>query len=430
MDAANPETYGGYYAWGELETKTTYTWGNYQHCDGTEETCHDIGSDIAYTQYDVAHEKWGGDWEMPSLSHYKELFENCTKEKISVEGIKGMLLTAPNGNSIYFAPGGFYFINGSVGIGSNCDYWLSTRNAYEESWAQYMWVDYTEDYYHYESICDGKLVRPILRPPHLTLSESSLTIALDTQKAVDITSINGGDTAESSDEAVATAVVEGTQIKVTANGVGQAVITVKDVRRGQTATIDVTVVRYYTCPDDNHPHVIDLGLSKKWACCNVGATKPEDYGDYYAWGELEPKTTYTWSNYKHCDGTEASCHDIGNSIPDKYDVAVAKWGEYWEIPSRNNLLELFDCPHESTTENGIKGFRFIGKNGNSIFIPMAGRYRETGLYKQGENGFYWSETKYENSSAYGLMFIHDENLLSEFGLSRDQGLSIRPVCWL
>lgn len=162
----------------------------------------------------------------------------------------------------------------------------------------------------------------------------------------------------------------------------------------------------------------------------MGATKPEDYGGLYAWGELETKLTYDWSNYQHCDGTEESCRDIGNSLPDKYDVAVVEWGDRWEIPSRNNLVELADkCNTERTTENGVKGFRFIGSNGNSIFIPMAGRYSNNRLYNVGEGGYYWSETKFDNSSARGLSFVHYNGSIEEFAISRCYGLSIRPVYW-
>ena len=94
---------------------------------------------------------------------------------------------------------------------------------------------------------------------------------------------------------------------------------------------------YITCPDNHHPHLIDLGLPSgtKWACCNVGADTPEAYGGYYAWGETEEKSTYSWSNYIHCNGSRETVHDIGSDIAGtEYDVAHVKWGGSWVMPSR------------------------------------------------------------------------------------------------
>ena len=84
-----------------------------------------------------------------------------------------------------------------------------------------------------------------------------------------------------------------------------------------------------SCPDDNHPHAIDLGLPSgtKWACCNVGTTTPEGYGGYYAWGETEEKEIYDWTTYIHCDGSMETCHDLGSDIAgSEYDVAHVQWG--------------------------------------------------------------------------------------------------------
>lgn len=98
---------------------------------------------------------------------------------------------------------------------------------------------------------------------------------------------------------------------------------------------------YLECPDNNHPHMIDLGLPSgtKWACSNVDTTHPENQsptnkGGYYAWGETEEKTDYSWNTYIHCDGTQNTCHDIGTCISGtEYDVATVKWGESWQMPS-------------------------------------------------------------------------------------------------
>ena len=132
------------------------------------------------------------------------------------------------------------------------------------------------------------------------------------------------------------------------------------------------------CPDENHPHAIDLGLPSgtKWACCNVGASSPEAYGNYYAWGETEEKDTYDWSSYAHCDGSQITCHDLGNDIRGtQYDMAQILWGDTWLLPTQEHIEELLNnCTHEWTMMNGVKGVKFTSKtNGSSIFLPAAGK---------------------------------------------------------
>lgn len=124
---------------------------------------------------------------------------------------------------------------------------------------------------------------------------------------------------------------------------------------------------------------INLGLPSgtKWASCNIGATRPEAFGDYYAWGEVSAKSVYDWSTYTHCDGTIESCHNIGSDIcGTQHDAAHVKWGRKWQIPISDQIKELIDnCRYEWTQFNGVNGGRFTGPNGNSIFLPAAG-YRD------------------------------------------------------
>ena len=101
VGANTPEGYGGYYAWGETEEKEIYDWTTYIHCDGSEETCHDIGSDIAGTEYDVAHIQWGGSWVMPSQDQINELTGKCTCTWTIKNGVMGDLFTGPNGGTIF-----------------------------------------------------------------------------------------------------------------------------------------------------------------------------------------------------------------------------------------------------------------------------------------------------------------------------------------
>src|SRR5574344_815485 len=139
---------------------------------------------------------------------------------------------------------------------------------------------------------------------------------------------------------------------------------------------------------------IDLGLSVKWASCNVGATTPEGYGGYYAWGETEGKKVYDESTYKYYDSSTKSYIDIGNKISGtQYDVAHVKWGGSWRMPTDEEFQELCNkCTSTWTTYKGVYGRKFIGPNGNSIFLPAAGECFNTHVRYLGGSGCYWSGT--------------------------------------
>ena len=175
---------------------------------------------------------------------------------------------------------------------------------------------------------------------------------------------------------------------------------------------------------------IDLGLSVYWASCNVGAKSPEDIGGYYAWGETEEKELYSY-NYTHAD-SESSFHDIGTDISDsKYDVAKAKWGGSWRMPTKAECNELQTrCTWSWTNRGGVNGALVTGPNGNSIFLPAGGRkYGDKGLRDLGEYGCYWSSTLSSNigtnSSAQFLLFYSGGKNLE--GRNRINGMTIRPV---
>ena len=180
--------------------------------------------------------------------------------------------------------------------------------------------------------------------------------------------------------------------------------------------------------------VVDLGLPSgtKWANMNVGATKPEEYGGYYAWGETEEKDVYDWSTYIHCDGSYGTCHDLGKSIcGTKYDVAHVKWGGNWQMPSAEQIEELLSlCKRHWTTLYDVAGCRFLGPNGNYIFLPAAGPHDFYDWNHGGKCGHYWSGTQGSDGAyyAYSLYFISlnakDDGLWSN---RRYNGFSVRPV---
>lgn len=198
----------------------------------------------------------------------------------------------------------------------------------------------------------------------------------------------------------------------------------------------------------NGHEFVSLGLSSGtlWATCNVGADNPEDYGDYFAWGETQPKATYTESNYfysqggynqltKYCSqsdfGFDGFTDDL-TTLQSDDDAATANWGEGWRTPTYKEWVELLTkCTHTWTTRNEVKGCLFTGRNGNSIFLPAASSRMDDEFRLVGDDGSYWSSTlnKSYTVAAKGLNFIisfDDCDLYDDLG--RCSGLSVRPVC--
>ena len=167
---------------------------------------------------------------------------------------------------------------------------------------------------------------------------------------------------------------------------------------------------------------VDLGLSVKWATCNVGASSPEDYGDYNAWGETSVKTSYTEDN---CSTYGKFMGDIGGT---SRDVAHVKWGGSWRMPTKAEFEELIDrCTWAWTTQGGKSGYRVTGPSGKSIFLPAAGYRYGTSLFSAGSFGSYWSSTPYSSYAgfAYYLSFYGSNHYVS--GYYRRYGHTMRPV---
>lgn len=190
---------------------------------------------------------------------------------------------------------------------------------------------------------------------------------------------------------------------------------------------------------------IDLGLPSgtKWASYNLGASSPKDYGDYFAWGETETKSDYSWSTYAPGGSAVTSKEACGTSVDliyqtqggantdiarTQYDVVKAQWGSKWKMPTYAQMKELFDnCSWSQTTLNGVWGFKLSGPNGNSIFLPNAGCYNGTGRSNLGTAGYYWTSTLHTDVyTAVYLSFNSSSRSISK-GYNRYVGLSIRPV---
>lgn len=193
---------------------------------------------------------------------------------------------------------------------------------------------------------------------------------------------------------------------------------------------------------------VDLGLSVKWATCNVGAGKPEDYGDYYSWGETKTKDLYNLSTYKYCKGTiytytkycgisrygNDGYTDNNTTLDAEDDVAHVKWGGNWRTPTKDEFQELTDnCIWSWTTLNGVNGIKFRSKKPGFtdcyIFLPSAGFKRGSELKNTGKSSSYLSRSlniEYPYL-AWRLYFQSDSRKILDDGY-RTYGYSIRPVC--
>ena len=219
----------------------------------------------------------------------------------------------------------------------------------------------------------------------------------------------------------------------------------KDGSSVQFTIADVDSISF-TAPatgTENGHEWVDLGLSVKWATCNVGATKPEEYGNYYAWGETETKTTYNWSTYKWCSGstetqtkycTDSSYGTVDNktTLELEDDAARANWGGAWRMPTDAEWTELLEnCTWTWTSDyngTGVAGRIVTSKiNGNSIFLPAAGSRNDESLGDAGYYGRYWSSSLFTGfpDNAWHVSFSSD--YVNRDYFYRGGGLSVRPV---
>lgn len=197
----------------------------------------------------------------------------------------------------------------------------------------------------------------------------------------------------------------------------------------------------YFVVEDNYHEYVDLGLSVKWATCNVGADSPEEYGDYFAWGETEPKSTYDWGTYKWSEGDSDNmtkyCTDSYYGTVDNKkqldlsdDAALANWGGSWRMPTHDEFTELREnCTWTWTTHNGMKGYKVTSKvNGNSIFLPAAGYRCDSSLSSAGTYGYYWSSSIYTDYPGSARYLGFDSSFVDWYYYNRYDGQSVRPVC--
>lgn len=418
VGASAPQDHGGYYAWGEIEEKDSYTEDNYLVAG---KIVGDFSGDPAF---DVARAEWGDDWRMPKDADFQELVENCTICWTILDGVQGFEFTGPNGNKIFLPAAGTRYDVYSPDY-SYGDYWSSTYVAYE-SYASKLNLHDNSAGLVYDNSCIGRSVRPVSN----TASVAHYTVSVSGEA-------NGTVSIVGTDEASLTASVGNVFTFVaTPNsgykfvgwyvGDGETLVSTNPLYTFTVAS-DVSLVAKFALSQASATPVcesVDLGLPSGllWATCNVGASSPEEYGGYYAWGETTEKGDYTKSTYNV--STKEKGYIAGNST---YDVARSKWGGDWHIPTKMDFQELAAfCTWNLTTLNGVNGYEVTGPNGNSIFLPATGSRVGTVLINEGYVGQYWCSTPYNTANAYGFDCTGDNFITGVNSCFR--GRNVRPVC--
>ena len=477
VGANAPEEYGDYFAWGGTEPQSGYDWTTCPFRTGVDSwntnqfskynTKSNYGpidnKTVLNPEDDAATVNWGGSWRMPTDEEWTELRTKCTWTRTTQNGVNGYLVTGTNRNSIFLPAAGRRYNTYLGTAGSYGYYWSSSLNTGSPNDAYDVYFN-SDGVYRYN--CNryyGHSFRAVtdegvrvsvtgvsLNKNKLYLVEGGTAILTAT-----VTPSNATQAAviwTSSDTSVATVNYQGV---VSAVGEGVATITATTYDGGFTATCSVSVTVVPPAPGaENGYEWVDLGLTSglKWASCNVGANAPEEYGDYFTWGETEPyyssqdpltwkngKTGYNWASYKWCNGSYSTLTKYNYSssygtVDNEYilvpedDAAAANWGGSWRMPTDAEWTELrTECTWTWTTQNGVNGRLVTGPNGNSIFLPAAGSRGGTGLSYAGSCGFYWSSSLDTDYPDFAFDVFFDSVNVYRYDGYRFGGQSVRPV---
>ena len=427
---------GLYFAWAETEAKSNYSYSTYKYYDGDLVKYSDEYNTLD-PEDDAARVNWGGGWRTPTRAEWEDLIENCDwiwsdeggqhgyKVVSKMEGYTDKFIFLPPTG---FMSGTWFYPQSTVYAG---DYYgtyltanLETEFAFSEGFYR-MQTGWTR--------CDGHTVRPVCSPESMvnsvSLDKPELFLYIGGSSVLEATvlpetAVDRTVSWESDNESVATVSQAG---EVTAVSEGTAIVTVTTHDRGLTAKCVVTVSA------SNVGQAVDLGLSVKWASFNVGASAPEESGDYFAWGETESKSVYSYSTYKYYESGFTKYNSNHNTLEPEDDPATVNWGGAWRTPTRAEWEELMsDCEWIWSTEGSQEGYKVVGtKEGYTekyIFLPATGFMSGTRFYPQ--------STVYSGKH-YGTYFtaiLETELAFSEYfyriqtGWTRCDGHTVRPVC--
>ena len=453
LGATKPEEFGYYYAWGETAPESWfggpwYKWGN---GDEGQFTKYNTGAQWGTVidnltrlcpEDDAAYYKLGAPWRMPTHDEMKELMNNCEWTWTTQNGVKGYAVS--RGKACIFLPASGYRegAGGEYGVGDIGWYLSSEILADNPLQAYCIHLDEIRPYVFYSFRTSGYSVRPVYDPDFallsgMTLSSTSISLVAGQDTTLSVAAYIPADatyksvTWSSSDKSVAVVDASG---KVTAVAKGTAVITATAIDGSATsASCNIRVLPSWA---------VDMGDGIYWSSCNLGASNPEDYGDYYAWGEITVKEDYDWSTYKWCDGSydtltkyntkqTSGVYDGKTVLEYADDAARQTLGDQWRVPTLQEWKNLYDnCSWTWTSLNGKEGYLVTAQNGNSIFLPAAGERMDTVYSRLGMDGSYWASSIL-NSYPYRAYFIgFDSNSIDGHyyeGPYRCNGLTIRPV---
>ena len=451
VGADTPEDYGDYFAWGETQPKDTYNWSTYQYCNGYYNTLTKYCNNSSYgyngftdnlttllPEDDAATTNWGGDWRMPTEEEWQELYNNTTVTWTAQSGVNGRLFTASNGNSLFLPAAGERNDGSLQDAGYWGFYWSSSLATSSPLGAWYFY--FTSDYFcmnTYIYRISGRSVRAV----RVGSQNTSFSIDATASPSEGGTVTGTGNYAEGSIcNLIATANEGYTFTNWTENGV----VVSTDATYSFTVEIDRVLVANFAVSSGGDHAYVDLGLPSGllWATCNVGADNPEDYGDYFAWGETQPKNTYNWSTYQYCNGNYNTLTKYCNNSSYGYngftdnlttllpedDAATANWGADWRMPTEEEWEELYNnttCVW--TTQNGVNGRLFTATNGSSLFLPAAGYRNGSSLNLAGNSGHYWSSSLDTGGPYSALHFDIHSDYYDMFEGYRSNGNTVRAV---
>ena len=427
VGASAPEDYGDYFAWGETKPKEIYDWSTYKYCKGTSKTITKYCNNSSYgyngftdnkivldPEDDAATANWGGPWRMPTDAECIELCNNC-KWRLSIQnGVQGYKVTGTNGNSIFLPAAGFKsdtLFNSPTLVGT-C--WSSSPVLIVSECVTRLYFDPIYVYTGISGRHYGLSVRPVY-PKEL----------IQTYEFVEKDTICGNELPY---------IWRGKECNVA----GVYYDSLKTALGGDSVyVLELTVLPENECNElSDCIEAVDLGLSVLWATCNVGASTPEDYGDHFAWGETKPKGSYDWDTYKFGNIVKVNLTKYNNvdgltTLALEDDAAAVNWGGYWRMPTVAEMEELFDnCAWTWTTQNGTNGYRVTGRNGKSIFLPIAGFMSGNSCIGEGENAGYWTNelASSDDISLGAHISLSKMNKIKNNSFFRYRGYSIRPVC--
>lgn len=415
VGVSTPYDYGDKLSWGEIYPKQYYNWNTYIYCKNGNwyGGMIYIGSDISETEYDVAHEMWGGNWRMPTNEEAEDLINNCKWEWTSYNGTSGMKVTGYNGNSIFLPSNNNNSVTGT--------YWTSTQGEYSHS-AIALNFDNTKNLYLGGSANKylGMFVRPVTQQDsnrkYISIEVCGSGIA--TFGAIDILNGKKWFNVEDNYNSVLTFHPNTnewvTKLFVNNEDVTQSII---DGQYTINHNSDSTFVKVEYSNSVAPADAIDLGLSVLWANCNLGADSPEDAGKGYSWGAVQSVPNSNWNDYicseYECGGSydpiyAAGYFDSKDIAGSEFDQAHVLLGSGWQLPSNEQFQELIDkCDWSRTSINGTNGFKITGANGNSIFLPDNGYGKPGGVgyYDYNGGGYYWSSTIVTTTNGGTLHFM-------------------------